>query len=279
MTPQEDEARLSRIETRWTVVFQAHQQQGGAADAQQALVLRYHRAVFRYLRAMVKDADVAEDLSQEFVLRFLTGEFRRAHPTRGRFRDFLKRALRNMVIDFWRRKRVEQEKVLFRLHGGLRGTPPGGDRGRRPVQGLGSADPHDDPVKADRTFQQGWRAEMLARAWEALARFQDRTRHAYHTVLLSRANNPQGRTAELARLLSICLGKPVTEAAFRQLLCRAREKFADFLVAEVACSLESSDPDAIETELIELDLLFCCQQSVARRRGSHLLERGGAQTK
>jgi RNA polymerase sigma factor (sigma-70 family) len=275
MTPQEEGMRLSRIETRWTVVFQAHQEQGGATDAQQALVLRYYRAVFRYLRAMVGDADVAEDLTHEFVVRFLTGEFRRAHPSRGRFRDFLKRALRNMVIDYWRRKRVEQEKVSFRLPGGRQGVPAGGGVGR-PGPRLCPADPHADPVAADRAFRQGWRAEMLTRAWEALARFQDRTRHAYHTVLRFRAVNPQDRSAEQARLLSICLGKPVTEVAYRQLLCRAREKFADFLVAEVACSLDTSDADAIEAELIELDLLFCCQQAVARMRASHFVERGGA---
>src|SRR4051794_28381156 len=98
--------RLSRIKTRWTMVFQAHRGQGAEmAAAQRRLLLRYYRAAFRYLRAMVRDVDAAEELTQDFVVRFCRGDFKRADPSRGRFRDLLKRALRHMVIDFWRHKR------------------------------------------------------------------------------------------------------------------------------------------------------------------------------
>jgi hypothetical protein len=76
--------------------------------------------------------------------------------------------------------------------------------------------------------------------------------------------------AELAAVASSRLGKRLSEAAFRQALCRAREKFADFLVAEVARTLGTTDADAIEQELIDLDLLPYCRGPVARMRQAPL---------
>src|SRR5438045_2159010 len=100
MDSNELTSHLSRIQTAWTLVFQAHQGQGSEdLAAQQQLVLRYHGAVYRYLLGMLRDPGVAEELAQEFAVRFLRGDFKEAHPQRGRFRDFLKTSLRHVVID------------------------------------------------------------------------------------------------------------------------------------------------------------------------------------
>src|SRR5262245_5604289 len=116
--------RLSRIKTRWTTIFKAHAGQGDEPEsARQRLLLRYYRPVYRYLRAMVRDADVAEDLTHEFVVRFLRGDFKRADPSRGRFRDLLKRALRHLAIDYWRRKRAEKGKTPLPLPDDQAGPP------------------------------------------------------------------------------------------------------------------------------------------------------------
>src|SRR5262245_20611504 len=98
------DARLSAIETRWTVLFNAHESQGNARlAAQTQLLLRYHSAVYRYLLGIVRDSEVAAELSQEFAVRFLRGDFHRANPQRGRFRDFLKTSLRHLAQDYWRK--------------------------------------------------------------------------------------------------------------------------------------------------------------------------------
>jgi RNA polymerase sigma-70 factor (ECF subfamily) len=117
--------------------------------------------------------------------------------------------------------------------------------------------------------------EMLSQAWRSLAQHQEETHCFYHTVLRLRADRPEERCAELARLAGVRLGKPLSEAAFRQLLRRARAKFADFLVAEVARTLATSDPDTVEQELIELDLLSYCRGSVARLRLANFVEQPG----
>src|SRR5437016_965429 len=91
---------LSQVSTVWTDLFEAH---GGAAEvigaAQRRLLERYSPAVLRFLHKVVGDPDEAWELFQEFALRLLRGAFRRADPARGRFRDYLKTALRHLIAD------------------------------------------------------------------------------------------------------------------------------------------------------------------------------------
>src|SRR5713101_7167113 len=107
MDQQELNQHLSRISTQWTMVFQAHQ---GPVDAvtraRHQLLQRYSGAAYRYLLGAVRDPDVAAELCQEFALQFVRGDFRRADPERGRFRDYLKRALIHMITDYQRTRQA-----------------------------------------------------------------------------------------------------------------------------------------------------------------------------
>jgi RNA polymerase sigma-70 factor (ECF subfamily) len=273
--------RLSRIKTRWTMVFQAHQGQGqGMTSAQHRLLLGYYGPVYRYLRAMVGDEDAAEELTQEFAVRFLRGDFKRADPARGRFRDLLKQALRHLAIDHWRRRQLEKEKTPVPLaeerqgrtaHADWHSGPPA--RVTVPARDEDAAVTEssllDLEAQADRTFLESWRGKLLNRA---LARFQTRAGRPYEAALRLRMQYPGASSTDLAGRLSTRLGKPVSETAYRQMLRRARATFADFLVAEVAATLPASDPDAIEAELIELNLLSHCRGTVARLREWNSLE-------
>ncbi|MEM6365126.1 MAG: hypothetical protein AAF745_11905, partial [Planctomycetota bacterium] len=83
--------RLSRIETLWTVVYDAHTGDDQARlNAQHELLARYGEAIQAYLRGAFRDASLAEDAYQSFAVRFLNGEYRSAHESKGRFRSFLK---------------------------------------------------------------------------------------------------------------------------------------------------------------------------------------------
>jgi RNA polymerase sigma-70 factor (ECF subfamily) len=262
---------LSCISTSWSEVYRAHQGQGDeVATAQRRLLLRYYQPIFRYLRAIVRDADAAEELTHEFVVRFLRGDFRQADPSRGRFRDLVKQALRHLAIDYWRRKRVEKERAPVPLRDDWPAAPAEADWRRCPPPRRPAAfRVEGDTAEADRAFLRGWRVELLSQAWRALARFQEQTCCSYHTVLRLRADRPEVSCVELARLAGARRGRPFSEAAVRQVLRRAREKFADLLVAEVARTLATSDADTIEQELIELDLLSYCRGPVARMRKSN----------
>ena len=108
--------RLSRIETHWTAVFQAHGSTAdGARDARHQLMSRYGGAAYRYLLGAVRDPDVASDLCQEFAVRFLRGDFRRADPEKGRFRDFVKTSLFHLIVDYQKKKRHQPREFSSEL--------------------------------------------------------------------------------------------------------------------------------------------------------------------
>src|SRR6516165_2535028 len=106
MEEKELNHRLSHITTMWTVVFQAHQASDTqvVTSAQRVLMQRYSGAVYRYLLAAVRDTDAADELSQEFALSFIRGDFKRVDPERGRFRDYVKTVLFHLVSTYQRKK-------------------------------------------------------------------------------------------------------------------------------------------------------------------------------
>jgi RNA polymerase sigma factor (sigma-70 family) len=257
---------LSRIKTRLTVWLQAHQGEGEAAIvARQQLVLRYYGAVYRYLLGMLRDPTAAEEMTQEFAVRLLRGDFKRFDPQRGRFRDFLKVSLRHLVQDYWRQQKKRKQKepqLLSPEPAGLEPSDPARPAGV--PQGTRVSDRSEDwEVDLDRGFVEKWKEELLARTWEALEKSQEETQQPYYTVLRCKTDQPELRSAQLAEELSGNLGRPVTGEGARQLLHRARQRFAELLVDEVAHSLHSAEPGQVAEELIELGLMSYCRSAVS----------------
>src|SRR5690349_5073543 len=94
-----NDERLSRITTMWTMLGRAHGAGTAARDAQELLMERYYGAVYKYLRRSLGNDDAAEDLFQEFALRFVRGDFRRIDPAKGRFRNYLRTVLVHLIDD------------------------------------------------------------------------------------------------------------------------------------------------------------------------------------
>lgn len=244
MEKDEIDPRLSLMSTQWTLVFQAHSDRPEqAALAQEALMVRYSGAVHRYLLGALRNADLASDLSQEFALRFLRGEFHRADPSRGRFRDFVKRSLRNLMISHLRSQA----------------------RGPRPVAPAAEPAAQDPEPDFDRAFLESWRRELMARAWQALADLQKRTGQAYYTVLRCRVDHPDLRSPDLAAILTLQLGRAISAVGVRRALLRARQRFVEYLMEEVRTSLQDPTPEELEQELIDLDLHEYCRPALKRR--------------
>jgi RNA polymerase sigma-70 factor (ECF subfamily) len=233
--------RLSRISTIWTVLQQAHQgTPDAAAAAQQVLIQRYGGAVRRYLLAALHDSHAADDLTQEFGLRLVRGDFHKVHPQRGRFRDYVKTVLFHLVSHYRKRRQPRMQSL-----------PPDSP------ELVNLAAPRHD---LDRAFQESWREELMARAWEALAETQPN----WYAVLRLRATHPDWQSPQLAAQLTRQLGKPFTAEGFRQSLHRARDRFAELLLDEVGRSLERPTIEQVEQELRELNLLSYCQTALAR---------------
>jgi DNA-directed RNA polymerase specialized sigma24 family protein len=240
---------LSQIETHWSAVFRAHQNGTDEANlALAALVHRYGGAIHRYLLASLRDVDAADELSQEFALRFLRGDFRSANPDKGRFRDFLKRAVYHLMVDYHRKRRAQDLRI--------------GEDGNEPVAPMG--DPWETDL--DRQFLMSWRDQLLARAWAAVDRVQARTGQPFADVLRLRVDSPDLSSAELAERLSDRQGCAVNAGWVRLNLHRARDIFVKTLIDEVKRSLNKKDSPSLDEELSDLGLLEYCRSTLKRRR-------------
>ncbi|MEZ6127958.1 MAG: sigma factor [Planctomycetaceae bacterium] len=245
MSDEDDQSRIDGISTHWSLVDQAHD--GFAADAmavRSQLLHRYRGAVYRYLLSIVKDDDLAEELSQEFALNFLQGGFHKASPDRGRFRDYVKTSVVNLV----------------RAHHRGRSKAPG------PLpENLSSAQNSTADLSGDGgDFERHWRQELLDQTWAAMKR----DRPVHYRLLRLRLNAPDLTSAELAKQYTEKHSAPMTSANVRKTLERAHRHFADLMLQEVAAGLVSPTLDDLKRELTVLDLLKYCGPAVDRWNGS-----------
>ncbi|MGF1581128.1 MAG: RNA polymerase sigma factor [Gemmataceae bacterium] len=241
------EERLSGVSTMWTILQQAHNGSADQVNAARALLLeRYRKPVLRYLKRVVGDQSIAEDLAQEFSLCLINGEFHKADPERGKFRYYVKGVLFNIVSNH-RKKQV------------------------RSPQPLAPDNPAWDALEAEATqagpeFDESWSAELLNRVWKTFRQVHP----TFETILRCRADNPRMASGDMAEVLSQKLGKPVSASMVRQNLRRARHMFAELLLVEVAHSLETPTKEILTEELSELRLLEYCRPALENMKCEEL---------
>jgi RNA polymerase sigma factor (sigma-70 family) len=230
-----DPATLSQINTSWTLLRQAHEGPPDvAARAHEVLAGRYQRAVTRYLERLGCTPDLAAEVTQRFFLGLLRGELRGADPERGRFRALLKTAVRHLLS---KERRAAGRRPLP--------VQPDADLLAR-VPALTDEE--------DESFDEAWRGELMARTWEALARANPR----YYQILRLRAEQPRLPSHRMGEHLPATEEEPLSGAAVRKALERARDRFGVLLIEEVAHSVDPPTPERIAEELADLRLLKYC---------------------
>ena len=239
--------RLSQIETLWSVVRLAHEtDENLARSAQRRLLEQYGNAIKRYLNTKLRDPAVADDVYQDFAIKFVRGDFQNATPEKGRFRTFIRTVLFRQVADFYRsQKRRGDVQLDVKLV--------------EPIV-------ESDEEARDEQFAEVWRDEMLKKAWDALYDLEESSGKPWYSILQLRVKNPEMRSAQLAEAVGKQLDKPMTSANVRVQLHRAREKFSVLLIETIADSLGSTSPDEIEEELADLELLDYCQAALEHFR-------------
>jgi RNA polymerase sigma-70 factor (ECF subfamily) len=226
-------ARLEDIKTRWSLMRLAHQSAvSQAGPARETLVLAYARAIRSYVGAILQDSSDADELAQDVLLRILRGDFSGADPKRGRFRDLLKVAVRNQARTFLSKK---QRRAGVDMDVNLAAS-------------------RDE--EADAAWDETWRVTALENTWAALQNYERTHRGSVaHTVLKLRVDHPDDDSPQQAERLSKAIGKTVNAAAARQQLHRARLRFAQLLLEEIARSLDQPTPDRVQEELVTLGLM------------------------
>jgi RNA polymerase sigma factor (sigma-70 family) len=237
--------RLSRITTIWSQVRDAHGADASNAGFQE-LFERYRGAVYQYLLGATRNPDVADDLFQEFATRLCSGKFATANPERGKFRNFLRTALINLINDYRRQN--------ARTGGFTNDEEP-------PAETTETKD-------LDRLYVDALRDDLLNVTWNLVRCFEQELGQPYYTVLRSRISQPEMNSEALAAWLNEQSGgqSQYTAASIRKTLQRARSYFADVLIEEVAQRLGTHQLDEIERELIDLGLFAYCKEDFDRRR-------------
>ena len=233
-------SRLSRIDTQWSVVKQAHDSGVDGSPARAMLVERYGPAIRRYLLASLRDEDTANELFQDFALRLIKGKFKNADEHRGKFRNMLKTALYRMMVDYHRKKQRAKEINI---------GENGGD-----VEAQGGTSPIDDD-----TFSIAWRKSLLDESWSLLQQLEKQSGQLYYTVLRARSEAPLLTTSQLYESLHSAVDGLPEYPSFRVLLHRARKRFSAIILKLVSDSLDTPSTEAVEVELIELGLHHYCK--------------------
>jgi len=214
---------LEVISTRWSQV-----------DSPPHFVMRYEPAIRRYLTAILKDMDAAEEVSQEFLVRVFDKSFHVDRVKTARFRDYLKAAVRNTAMSYLRRKPLPTANAAEL------------DNVASPVN-----EERDDPV-----WTANWRKCLIERVWQALESKQRNSESCYYyTVLKYVSEHPNATSQMVAQHVSDQIGRPYRADACRQQYARARRQFAELIIVELRASLADPSFETLEAELIDLDLM------------------------
>ncbi len=196
-------------------------------------VMRYAPAIRKYVAAIIKQKADADDVTQEFLVRVFEKGFCPTNITRGRFRDYLKAAVRYVSLSVLRQRRLVEldDAALESL--------------------VARAD-----EQADSQWDAQWRECLLDRVWQLLEQHEHETDgNLFYTALRLTVDFPNDDSEALAARVSDKLGKPYRADAFRQQLRRARKQFAKLIVEEIRRTLHAPSADEVENELLSLGLM------------------------
>lgn len=220
--------------TQWSAVVAA------TADgaALEVLLRSYWGAIYAYVRRCGHTQEEAADLVQEFIAQVVLerGLISKADPARGRFRTFLKAAVRHFLIDQHRRATAKTRSPA---------TPALGGDALKAVEPRGG----DDPSAA---FDRQWATTLLATALGRVREECESSGQQVHWAAFNRSviEPVLGRTR--ARPLDEMAAELGLESAakFSAMVQTVRRKFRRVLRSVVEETL--LDPSEAEDELASM---------------------------
>lgn len=224
--------------TPWTMVMAASLDAGGASsEALEGLCRAYWPPIFTQIRMKGHDVHEAQDLTQEFFTRLLRGNaFAGVSPDKGRFRTFLLAALRNFLINEWKRENTLKRGGAVSIVD-LDALDPAVRDACEPRSG-------DDPELA---YDRQWALTVIAKVRERLRReYEAADQLDRHEVLKIHLMDGADAPSSLETGAALGLG----EAAAKSAIHRMRRRFAELLRAEISRTV--AEPDEVEDEIRHL---------------------------
>lgn len=236
-SPSEPNARLF-VTTHWSVVWRARDKDSPeSAVARERLCLTYWSPLYHYIRRNGYSPHDAQDLTQEFLSRFLHREWlEHLHDQRGKFRSFLLTFLKNFLSD-------ERDRARAQKRGG--------------GQQLISLDAYEaeerenfgpvDHLTADQIYERRWAHAVMTQAINQLREGYERDgKLPLFEQLKSLQPGKHGERsyAEIGAQLGM------TEQAIKNAAFAFRRRYSEMLRREIAETV--SDPQELAEEVQHL---------------------------
>lgn len=230
----EPETRRLFVTTRWSVVLAAKEKGSPeGAQALETLCRTYWYPLYAFVRGSGYSPPDAQDLTQEFFARLLAKDYLRAvAPEKGRFRTFLRMAMKRFLAKEWGR-RCARKRGGGRTHLAFDTT----------MAEARFQQERADALSPDHIYDRRWALTLLG---QAMAR-------------LEREYAAAGKTAELRQLkphltaergtipyAAIAAELQTTEGAARVAVHRLRKRFREVfreVIAETVSAPEEIDPE------------------------------------
>jgi len=221
--------------TRWTLVLQAGQQGDKVADrALDELCRAYWYPVYAFVRRSGKTLEEAQDLTQDFFVRFLERRYvAHADPAKGRFRSFLLVSVKHFLLDQEGRRFAEKRGGRDRIM-----ALDCIDLERRFGAELST---HETP---EAIFDRSWAQSLVARVMDDVRDAMDREGQSPLFDQLKPFLPGNDETISYSELASK-LG--TTEGALKVAVHRLRRKYREIFRAEIAHLV--SDPGEVDDEV------------------------------
>jgi RNA polymerase sigma-70 factor (ECF subfamily) len=237
-SPQSGAAPSLFLTTHWSVVLAAQDKSSPeSAAALEVLCRAYWYPLYAFVRQQGHSASDAQDLTQEFFARLLAKEYlQAANREKGRFRTFLRVALRRFLANEWDRAR--------RLKRGGGHTPLSLDTtaAEHRYQAEG-----DDALPPDRLYERRWARALLE---QALARLRAEYTAAGKTAEFEHLKEALAAERGAIAYHDLAAALNLTEGAARVAVHRLRKRFREVFRATVAETV--SAPEEVEDELRHL---------------------------
>jgi len=232
---KDPEARSLFLTTQWSVVMTAKDNASpDAAAAMEALCRAYWYPLYALIRRLGHSHHDAEDFTQEFFCRLLAKDYlRAAAQEKGRFRTFLRVALKRFLANEWDRSR------RLKRGGGRTGWSLDTSAGEIRYQNEQAS-----ALSPDHLYEQRWAMTLLE---QVLTRLRGEHQTAGKTpefeqlkgvLMAERGGIPYGQLASALGL---------SEGAARVAVHRLRKRFRELFRAAVADTVSS--PEELEDEL------------------------------